>query len=317
MSDELFISGKTYISSKQAALTSGYAQDYIGQLARGGLIDSQRVGGLWYVHLSSLTGYKANARDSRPLPPLQVPAHDPESIVSFDGKDYVSANRAAKITSYNQDYIGQLARSGKILSRQIGNRWYVERSALLMHKKEKDGLLAAVQRESVGLAAPQSKIEAYKSTVDRDYMSSGPVLRYFRDQHDLIPTIETAENAPKPVKIRSAPVSVDASYLRAVPMIHTPGILDEDLAEYSSERLDKFKKIGLKSMAALTIVILLSYGLFSIKDASRYASVLRAVPESVLDNNYIGSAATGFNHLGDFIERQVVRELVYRRVENQ
>jgi hypothetical protein len=51
MSDEMVIEGKTYISSKRAAQVSGYAQDYIGQLARGGAIDAQRVGGLWFVNL--------------------------------------------------------------------------------------------------------------------------------------------------------------------------------------------------------------------------------------------------------------------------
>src|SRR3989344_4642516 len=154
MSDELFLSGKTYVSSKRAADTSGYAQDYIGQLARGGLIDAQRVGGLWYVSMESLSGYKKNADTYQPQPPQtgenQVP--DAESIVSFDGKDYVSAGRAAKITGYNQDYIGQLARRGAILSRQIGNRWYIDRDALVSHKTEKDKMLGAVQSASVGIS---------------------------------------------------------------------------------------------------------------------------------------------------------------------
>ena len=34
MSDEMQIEGKPYISSKRASELSGYAQDYIGQLAR-------------------------------------------------------------------------------------------------------------------------------------------------------------------------------------------------------------------------------------------------------------------------------------------
>src|SRR3989344_2053381 len=151
MSDEVFLEGKSYVSAKRASEISGYARDYIGQLARGGLIGAQRVGGLWYVSLDSLTTYQKNADSLTHVQPQKPPQQDLDSIVSFDGKDYVSASKAAKLTSYNQDYVGQLARAGKILSRQIGNRWYVERAGLLAHKSQKDALLGAVQAEAVGL----------------------------------------------------------------------------------------------------------------------------------------------------------------------
>src|SRR3989344_9003329 len=152
MSDSMFIQGKAYISSKRASELSGYAQDYIGQLARKGLIDAQRVGGLWFVSQASLTEYKSNADRYTPQLPQKKEAPDVSSLISFDGKDPVSASRAAKITVYHPDYVGQLARSGAIISRQVGNRWYVDRAALLAHKKEKDGLLGAVQAQSVGIS---------------------------------------------------------------------------------------------------------------------------------------------------------------------
>src|SRR3990167_8328737 len=84
---------------------------------------------------------------SRSINPMLMPMYrscrkkkdsvDADSLVSFDGKDHISASRAAKITGYHPDYVGQLARSGAIISRQVGNRWYVDRAALLSHKKEK------------------------------------------------------------------------------------------------------------------------------------------------------------------------------------
>ena len=157
------------MSSKRAAQSTGYAQDYIGQLARGGLIDAQRVGGLWY----------------KPVVPGPKQASDIDSIVSFDGKDYISASRAAKLTSYNQDYVGQLARGGKILSRQIGNRWYVEREGLLAHKSQKDSMLAAVQSEAVGLVLPKA-LETTRPT----YQHDDPLLTYTSDNRDLMPVLE-------------------------------------------------------------------------------------------------------------------------------
>lgn len=47
--DEILIGEKKYISSKQAAKTTGYAKDYIGQLCREGRVPARLVGRSWYV----------------------------------------------------------------------------------------------------------------------------------------------------------------------------------------------------------------------------------------------------------------------------
>lgn len=47
--DEITLEGKVYISSKRAAELTGYAKDYIGQLARSKKITATRVGRAWYV----------------------------------------------------------------------------------------------------------------------------------------------------------------------------------------------------------------------------------------------------------------------------
>lgn len=52
--DELEIQGKKYISSKRASQLTGYAKDYIGQLARGGKLPGTRVGRAWYVDEEAL-----------------------------------------------------------------------------------------------------------------------------------------------------------------------------------------------------------------------------------------------------------------------
>lgn len=323
MSDELPIAGKTYVSSKKAAAVTGYAQDYIGQLARGGLIEAQRVGGLWYVYLDSLTGYKANSADFKPQQPQSAPSYDPESVVSFDGKDYVSASRAAKITGYNQDYIGQLARSGKILSRQIGNRWYVERSGLLTHKNDKDRLLAAVQVESVGLKRPEMPLQplrqgfpAPQRPLQRDYAGAGPVLTYFKEERrDLMPVVDR-ETSPlplvSPVKIRSLAPVPSRTPLRLVSnRIELEEIEENQVpARRSSERV---MRIATKSVSALTIVVVLSYGLYSLKDGSKYAGVFPADNAVVSQNDYLAAAAGAVESLTLLIERLVSKELVYLR----
>src|SRR3989344_4178586 len=159
MTDEIMIADTLYVSSKRASELSAYAQDYIGQLARGGHIDAQRIGGLWYISMDSLLQYKEKSESEKPTPPRGEVSQDPDTLVFFDGKEFVSASRASKLTGYAQDYVGQLARSGKILSKQVGNRWYVSRAGILDHKKEKDALLAAVQSGSVGFSHPAEKGE--------------------------------------------------------------------------------------------------------------------------------------------------------------
>ena len=177
------IGAENLISSKRASELSGYAQDYIGQLARKGLIQGKRVAGLWYVSLESLNAYKSSADlyQQRPQRSLQS-APEADSIISFDGHDYVSAARAAHITGYTPDYVGQLARNGKIMSRQIANRWYVHRDEILAHKREKDALLGAVQARSVGIASSL-----------HDFTE--PFFTYRTERDDLIAQLDSDKNA--------------------------------------------------------------------------------------------------------------------------
>ncbi|TSC87230.1 MAG: hypothetical protein G01um10148_335 [Parcubacteria group bacterium Gr01-1014_8] len=186
MAHEIVLGDTTYISSKRAAEITGYAQDYIGQLARAGKIIARRIGGLWYVLEESLNNYKAVAELYVATPPRMDDSYASASkvadtLISFDGKEYVSASEAARQTAYHQDYIGQLARTGRILSKQVGARWFVELKGLRAHKAEKDALLAAVQRESVGLVRPA------KSGPDADNYKVH--FTYTADERELLPSL--------------------------------------------------------------------------------------------------------------------------------
>src|SRR5512133_974645 len=49
-------------------------------------------------------------------------------------KKYVSSKRAAKMTGYAKDYIGQLCREGRVPARLVGRSWYVLESAIQDHR---------------------------------------------------------------------------------------------------------------------------------------------------------------------------------------
>ncbi len=54
--------------------------------------------------------------------------------ILIEDKKYVSSKRAAKITGYAKDYIGQLCREGRVPARLIGRSWYVLETAIQDHR---------------------------------------------------------------------------------------------------------------------------------------------------------------------------------------
>lgn len=56
----------------------------------------------------------------------------------LEHKTYISARRAAEVTGYTSDYVGQLCRAGKIESKVVGRSWFVLEESLLNHKLVND-----------------------------------------------------------------------------------------------------------------------------------------------------------------------------------
>jgi len=54
--------------------------------------------------------------------------------LTLEGKEFISTKRAAEITGYAKDYIGQLCREGRIESRLIGRNWYILESSVREHR---------------------------------------------------------------------------------------------------------------------------------------------------------------------------------------
>ncbi|MEK7175901.1 MAG: hypothetical protein AAB695_00815, partial [Patescibacteria group bacterium] len=54
-----------------------------------------------------------------------------------EGKELISASRAAKKVGYTSDYIGQLCRAKKIQGKLVGKTWYVDFQALVEYKKNR------------------------------------------------------------------------------------------------------------------------------------------------------------------------------------
>lgn len=129
----------------------------------------------------------------------------------FEGKKYISARRASKISDYSSDYIGQLCRAEKLDSRMIGRAWFITEESLHLHqanvlhdeiarnrienlrgkkskaasrssrdKKSAVSAPSAVSAESVGTASLATGVTGEKSDVHEMERASGTVLKINR-----------------------------------------------------------------------------------------------------------------------------------------
>ena len=309
MSDELVVDGVSYISSKRAAQATGYAQDHVGYLARTGQVEARRIGGLWYVSADSLQAYKQKADSYKPQPPQARPPKDPDSIISLDGKDYISASRAAEMTGYHQDYVGQLAREGKVLSRQIGNRWYVERTGVVTHKKEKDRLLGAVQAEAVGITR-----SAQRPSI-RD--ESGPYFTYTNDTDDLLPLSSSPPDFSQAPEEPGTSLKGNAEQTPAIENKIPIRVLTTDIKQAVSANRPVRQKpasgawkpaLSWTTAALATVVIVLTIGYVSVSNNALYAHV---VPDS--SSALASRASEALSRIGEVLESWIAPEMVYRR----
>ena len=235
--NDVLVGDEKLIATAEASKISKYSKDYIGQLCREEKIECRRMSGQWYVSEGSLREYQRQGVQ----PVASVHAHDtsekhddadttatPETenkrpafgiktgnvrddTFTFDGVEYVATARAADLTGYTQDYVGQLARDEEIAARKVGRRWFVARKELIEHKKHNDALLHEVQAQSAGLrskevAAPEADAKTYdEDTVDVHINTSTRPekdinfnVRYISETDmPLVPRIGAQEDLPR------------------------------------------------------------------------------------------------------------------------
>lgn len=89
--------------------------------------------------------------------------------ITIGDKVYVSSKRAAQITGYAKDYVGQLCREGRVEARLVGRNWYVLDSALREHRFGKQAEEEPKKQESV----PESPVATWKRP---EYKPEVPIL---------------------------------------------------------------------------------------------------------------------------------------------
>lgn len=216
--DDVLIGGKKLISVSRAREMSGYTADYIGQLCRGNKISCKSISGQWYVDETSLNVHVKNNKSTAEHSSAGVYTKNIGNVrddsVQFDGEEYISSARAAEITGYAQDYVGELARKEEIRARKAGRQWFVNKKDLVSHKHEKDSLLASVQSSAAGLQktdANNTKPETYSLNFNTRYISE--------TVRESLPTVApgssestVAEKYPASTDSDAEPVAIRRAY---------------------------------------------------------------------------------------------------------
>jgi hypothetical protein len=136
------------------------------------------------------------------------------------GKKYISSKRASEITGYAKDYIGQLARSGKVAGTRFGRAWYVDEAALMKHlgKDAPEQTLPSAPTvfetaiSPSALQAAQKPLLTHHLINPRTLPSTWSAVRYLEDTEELFPVISprasesVPENAIVPLSRAITPV---------------------------------------------------------------------------------------------------------------
>lgn len=120
--------------------------------------------------------------------------------VDIQGKKYISSKRAAKLTGYTQDYVGQLARGEKVPATRVGRSWYVSEEDILSHAG-KDTPQEEKEHQKVALAPQAQKntqsLHAFRTMHKKTDFKTWNEVQYVKEDLDLFPEVVLREETQK------------------------------------------------------------------------------------------------------------------------
>ena len=135
-----------------------------------------------------------------------------ELVIS--GKKYISSKRASELTGYAKDYIGQLARGGKVPATRIGRAWYVDEMALTLHGSTDQGEQVGTEDKGIPLEMESTKVALHRVTTsnkkiptishafsqaDRSLPSTWEPISYYDDETVLFPETQRTSKNNSPI----------------------------------------------------------------------------------------------------------------------
>src|SRR3989338_10751365 len=111
--------------------------------------------------------------------------------ILIEEKRYISSKRAAKMTGYAKDYIGQLCREGRVPARLVGRSWYVLEAAIQDHRVGATDVEHEKTEQAVSPTPAEPTIESSKPGLP----STWEPPRYETPSDELLPSINRLKKA--------------------------------------------------------------------------------------------------------------------------
>lgn len=126
-------------------------------------------------------------------------------------KRYVSSKRAAEITGYAKDYVGQLCREGYVEAKMVGRGWYVLEESIREHrfgsgKRGEEEATQKIENTEKEILSAFGDIAAEKSAENLAKSEGEPEEKIALDWE---PPVYSSEPAPQIPEIASRPRNID------------------------------------------------------------------------------------------------------------
>lgn len=205
--------------------------------------------------------------------------------LEIQGKKYISSKRASVLTKYAKDYIGQLARSGKVPATRVGRAWYVELNAIQKHAfgtNEEDGISShknTILNPAISedISSPLFNAKETSSRISLNSLQrpgihpkgTGTLLKtwsdiqYFPDSSVLLPSV-SREERPHVVQMRKTVQetanyvenkSLNISRLNEMPLKLSNDILNTNTIQKQTNHTHKTRPIPHIGYAAIFLIL--------------------------------------------------------------
>ena len=230
----------------------------------------------------------------------------------IQGFEYISSSRAAEITKYSNDYIGQLCRKGKVSARMIGRTWFVDKQSLLKHQEEADiskhlNGKNLVLSGGISNAIKSAPAPSAKSTVSTAVSNPSAKLSelpaigtYAADDGPFMPVIDKQPAVPVPP---ISPATVQEDPIHSAMRIGLP--IDAPVVAGSSQKMRADASAFLTRrtvFAAIAAVMLVAV-------ASGSVALFDSNPSLARNNDPLASAYDAVEAVGAFLHNAYVATL--------
>lgn len=168
--------------------------------------------------------------------------------LTIGDKIYISSKRAAEITGYAKDYIGQLCREGRVEATLVGRSWYVLETSIRDHRFGSE----AKDASNRGLAGDQGEQDVASRSWESPKYESEEVVEVPRVEKRPINLLEaeTPASAPEPeVKVETTVEDMQSAWREwfasrnREKLIESPEVIDaraeEDAADDAEDLSDE------------------------------------------------------------------------------